>query len=620
MRFWMVYGWYQFQLLFMKDAPRMRAQKRVHLRSLLLQSERYEMASQEIRGDIERAHSTKKFGLEFKLRLDLARCFLKMEQKEEAALEQQRAWDCLKTLILSKQFEQAERSYEHAIKMFDASARMKAKLALHAATAYDNLKDWENSLRWAQRAIEYSNAESNADDKDDTNNKDKDDKVSFFAPMIAAISLNNLQRAAEAEPFVLRAVKAAEHSDNPQRKAVVWAQLAATRAKMDKRDQAQEDARTALGFDANNAQANAVWCNGLVAEGREEVKQQRYNAACELFERARALPMWDDPKQALFHVQVLVYLSHAHSEAGRPAQCVRCAEEAVSLKPTGKLRFSARTMAAVGYDSQGQLDKALAHRQLAFDLALIEGDNVQIASQTVGLAIDRYQRGRLDESYAMCERALQLDASSTLALAQQTDIRRLQGRTDEARRLALHKLEFLLDNAIKNFLYALGELNLAYLEAEAGNATLAWQYLQGARAFFAADTKHAANCEVAAAWILALLGQREDAYRVLEHLEEIAARFPDNRVTQTSCCTTGGRAALVLGDHNRALELWQRYITLVPIPVHEPTAFWGLGESYLGLGRCAEAIEAFSRAANVNFETHYTQAARERLKELQEQQ
>jgi len=355
-----------------------------------------------------------------------------------------------------------------------------------------------------------------------------------------------------------------------------------------------------------------------VALGREQANDQEYDTACELFERALALPIWDNPQQALFHVQVLVHQSHAHFEAGRPAQCVRYAEEAIVLKPSGKLRFSARTMAAVGHSTQGHLQEALAHRQMAYDLALIEGDNEQIASQMVGLAIDRFKRGRLDESYALCERALELNACNELALTQQADIRRVQGRIEEARQIHLQRLENFGDAAAKTRQRALASLGLSWLEADVGNALLAWQHLQMARATFAKGTRIDAWCEVTSAWILALMGQNEDAHRVLERVEEIASKFSEDRETQLNACLFGGRAALVLEDFNCARELHERYIALHPTPVYEPTAYWSLGEALLGLGQRESAIAAFTRAANANFGTRYTQAAQQRSRELQQ--
>jgi len=609
--FWIVYTWYQLQLLFVKEAPQLRAQIRVRLRAFLMKSGHYEMASQEIRDGVERAHNTKKFGLEFKLRHDLARCFKELGQEQEAVLERQRAWDCLQNLVRGKRFDEAERGYEQAIKIFGNGSVTQAKLALNAAKAYFEIVEPEQALRWAQRAIEYSNNDAT---------RAQDDKVLPAALLIAAMCCNNLQRGAEAEAFALRAVEALQTSDNAKQKSEAWANLASSRKRLGQLDQAQGDAHQALKFNPQSALANAVLCNCLVALGRERVKSQDLDTACELFERALSLPIWDNPQQALFHVQVLVHQSHAHYEAGRPAQCVRYAKAAIALKPSGKLRFSARTMAAVGHGTQGHLQEALAHRQMAYDLALIEGDNEQIASQMVGLAIDRFKRGRLDESFALCERALGLNACNELALTQQADIRRVQGRIEEARQIHLQRLENFGGDAAKARQHALALMGLAWLEADDGNAVLAWQHLQTARATFAKGTRIDAWCEVTSAWILALMGQNEDAHRVLERVEEIASKFSEDRETQLNACLFGGRAALVLKDFNRARELHERYIALHPTPVYEPTAYWGLGEALLGLGQREAAIEAYSRAANAGFQTRYTQAAQQRLRELQEKQ
>jgi len=254
MCFWIVYAWYRFQLLFVKEAPRLRAQIRVRLRTFLMKSGRYEMALQEIQAGVERAHNTKKFGLEFKLRQDLARCFKELGQEQEAVLERQRAWDCLQTPVRGKRFDEAERGYEQAIKIFGNGSVTQAKLALNAAKAYFEIAEPEQALRWAQRAIEYSNIEYSNEDA----TRAQDDKVLPAALLMAAMCCNNLQRAAEAESFALRAVEATQSSDNAKQKSEAWANLAAARKRLNQLGQAQDDAHQALKFNPENALANAV--------------------------------------------------------------------------------------------------------------------------------------------------------------------------------------------------------------------------------------------------------------------------------------------------------------------------------------------------------------------------
>src|SRR5205823_9441915 len=92
-------------------------------------------------------------------------------------------------------------------------------------------------------------------------------------------------------------------------------------------------------------------------------RQGRHVEACAAYQEA--LARLEDGCSAT-RSRVLLHLALASFDAGRLADTVRFAEEALPGCAAAEMRISAHKTAGVGYSSQGRLEEAEQHLQQAF--------------------------------------------------------------------------------------------------------------------------------------------------------------------------------------------------------------------------------------------------------------
>ncbi len=132
-----------------------------------------------------------------------------------------------------------------------------------------------------------------------------------------------------------------------------------------------------------------------------------------------------------------------------------------------------------------------------------------------------------------------------------------------------------------------------------GRSEEAWQCLQDAALAFQTDEKLRFMCDAYAAWILALLGHREEADGKIALAESGVERYSQDQNCRTGGLFLIGRSWYTLGGYELAAERWQAYLNAEPYPVWQPRGYFFLGDCLERLGDAEGARQAYRQATIV---------------------
>lgn len=351
----------------------------------------------------------------------------------------------------------------------------------------------------------------------------------------------------------------------------------------------------------------------LLARARALRQEGKHAEACDVTQQALAAMR---PEPSLSRSRVLLHLALASFDAGRPADTVRFAEEALPGCSLSDMRVTAHKTAGIGYSSQGRLEEAEQHLQEAFIEARRAGMTELAASILAQLAGIRMNRGRIAEAVEAAERAAGLSLKARRqARMVESECLRLWGRhaeartaNEQARRAPGHAVP-----AAERRSQAILLLGLAWIEAEAGEPGAALDALHRASADLQGDVKLELYCIATAGWLMALAGRPDEARAQIEEAARRTADFADDVKTRELCLAMAGRARLALGEPAFARDAWEEYLRLEPVPVSRPTAHYHLGECHAQLGDVEAARAAWRAAVDLGIDTHFARQAKRRL-------
>jgi TolA-binding protein len=103
-----------------------------------------------------------------------------------------------------------------------------------------------------------------------------------------------------------------------------------------------------------------------------------------------------------------------------------------------------------------------------------------------------------------------------------------------------------------------------------------------------------------------------DPLRAAELYTEIERRFPDSREARLSFVAFG-RMLLDRGERGRALEQFERYLSVAPTDVLAAEASYGRARALVSLGRAAEARRAWAELLSRFPDSIYADVARRQL-------
>jgi tetratricopeptide (TPR) repeat protein len=345
-------------------------------------------------------------------------------------------------------------------------------------------------------------------------------------------------------------------------------------------------------------------------------REHRYAEACTAFEQALSLtPETNHPVR----IECMIHLVLACFNAGRPAECLHWAEEAIVLGAQGRHLRCAHRMAGVACGNLGRLDEAEDHIRRAYDVADAGGDRGVMGEILVSLADIQRRRGKLVEANAAAIKAGSGDPKAVrMSLAVQCYVLKEWGRFEEALEM-LRRHGEVTTYAIpahERRLRAVCALDRSRIETECGRTDDAWVHVQQAVSELGNDAKLGLNCEAALAWILAASGQADESRRIAAEVEARLLDFAHDPSTCRAVLYDLGMAACTLGDHEQGEDYWSRYLDLSPDPVYCPTALYFRGECLRHLGDSTDAEADFREAIAMDIDTHHTRLARSRLREL----
>jgi tetratricopeptide (TPR) repeat protein len=354
----------------------------------------------------------------------------------------------------------------------------------------------------------------------------------------------------------------------------------------------------------------------LLAEGRHLKEQNRYEEAYAAF--LRALGATPRPNIPL-RVECTLNVAFAAYKAGRPADSLHWAEQAIALGAEGGPFLTAHRMAALACNNLGRLEESEGYYRRARDLALAENDTPEAAQLLAILADCIFKQGRLDKAAETAERAAALDPRGLrVSLNVRAQVFRARGCFEEALALQGRVGEGPPQDipASERRILAAAALDTARLEAECGRGDDAWRHLGEARAVFGNEAKLGLQCESASAWVLAARGLPDESQRAADRVEARLGDFAADPGTCRAVLYDLGMAASTRGDHDAGIALWTRYLDLSPYPVYRPTAFYLRGECHRQLGRPAESRADYQAAVATDLDTYTVGLARRRLSQV----
>jgi tetratricopeptide (TPR) repeat protein len=345
-------------------------------------------------------------------------------------------------------------------------------------------------------------------------------------------------------------------------------------------------------------------------------RQNRYEEAYAEYQRALDLtPAFE----TLFRIECMLHLVLTAQNAGRPADCLRWAEEAAALGAKGMRLRVAHRMAGVACGDLGRLEESQRHIRLAYEVAAIDNDRPAMAEILAQLAECLYRRGQLVEAEEAVARAAAMDPQAErMSLAVGAVILAGRGRYDDAR-AAMERFREGRPFSIprdERRIRAVCSLDRARLEAECGRADDAWRHLQEARAELGNDAKFELKCRGALSWVLAIRAEAGESLRLAVSLEPRLADFERDPATCRGVLHDLAMAACARGDHAAGVDYWTRHLALGPHPVFRPNALYHRGECHRHLGRLDEARADYEAAVAMDIDSHFSRLARRRLGEL----
>jgi tetratricopeptide (TPR) repeat protein len=345
-------------------------------------------------------------------------------------------------------------------------------------------------------------------------------------------------------------------------------------------------------------------------------EQDRYDE--EYAEYQRELDLLPASK-TLVRIQCMVRLTLAANRAGRPAESLRWAEEAIALGAKRTHLRSAHRMAGQACSNLGRLEEAEQHYRAAYDVAAALNNQPDMAAILATLAGNLCKRGKLAEASEACARATAMDPEGgRLAVAIQAEIFVSRGRYEDAlAAMARHREAAPRFNPRgERRLGAARSLDVARIEAVCGRADDAWRHIHEAVAELSGDPRLGFKCQSTLAWVHAVRGDASESQRLAARLEaELAARERDPGICRYVLYDLA-MAAGARGDHAAGVDCWTRYLALQPHPVYQPDALYHRGECCRHLGRLDEARADYQAAVNMDIASHFSRLALQRLGEL----
>jgi tetratricopeptide (TPR) repeat protein len=345
-------------------------------------------------------------------------------------------------------------------------------------------------------------------------------------------------------------------------------------------------------------------------------REHRYAEASAAFEQALSVT---PESNRTVRIECMTHLLLACFNAGRPAECLKWAEESIAAGAEGRYLRSAHRMAGLACGNLGRLEESEDHVRRAYDVAASLGDTPEMGQILGSLADIQRKRGKLAEADEACNKAAAVDPKAVrMAIAVQSQILREWGRFDDALELLGRHDEatnFVIP-AHERRIRAVRALDMSRIEAECGRTDLAWGHIEEARSELAKDAKLGLKCEGAASWVLAARGLAELSRQVAGLAEARLSEFERDPSTCRGVLYDLGMAAFTRGDHENGEDCWNRYLHLSPDPVYRPTALYFRGECRRHRGNSADAEADFRQAVAMDIDTHYSRLAGARLAEM----
>ncbi len=377
------------------------------------------------------------------------------------------------------------------------------------------------------------------------------------------------------------------------------------------------EAREERGLAAEALERAPVDSFQLLNRGKALERQNRHAEACELYERSLAAA---SKLPRVVQMQCIAHLFLASFNAGRPAECLRWAEEAIAQGAKGQILRAAHRMAGIASGNLGRLDEAEAHTRTAYDVSVALKDKGETAEILGSLADIQRRLGQLEAAHEAARQAAALHPKALrMSQAVQAHVLNTWGQYDEALAM-LRRYDDAATKvnipALERRVQAVCALDMSKIEAECGRVEDAWMHIQQATAELGNDAKLGLKCDSAAAWVCAVRGMVEDSRRVGEQAKAQLPRFEQDPSTRRSVSFDLGMAAWVRGDHAEGEECWTSYLDLGPDPVYRPTALYVRGECRRSQGDTAGAKADFHQAIALHIDTHHARLAQQRLREV----
>ncbi|MDR3634025.1 MAG: tetratricopeptide repeat protein [Isosphaeraceae bacterium] len=391
-------------------------------------------------------------------------------------------------------------------------------------------------------------------------------------------------------------------------KAEVRGRLADALEGLGRVDEAQEQRRLAVA-DLKAADKTASW---YVNRGRQLAAERDFASACRAYELGlEVAPEGPNDARAL----LTLHLANALFMAGRVEESAQRAEEATGLVHDRERLLAAHRQAGASYGTLGRLEEAESHRRRAVELAEAMGDPDKLADGLADLAELQRKRGRLSEALAACERAAAIKPTRHVE-GVRYEILRSWGRFDEAfaTNLRASRTDPNPTPRAEQMMQGIYAYGRAFLRMEQRRLEEVPALIEAAGAGVRGDAKLTVWCDAAGTRFAALQDRREEALRGLDRVERRLEDFAQDRNTCAVILSNLGRAALTLGEYDRALGYWEQYLGLPPTPVDLPIAYYHLGEALRGLGDETAARARYREAVATGLDTYYVQLAEARLR------
>jgi tetratricopeptide (TPR) repeat protein len=345
-------------------------------------------------------------------------------------------------------------------------------------------------------------------------------------------------------------------------------------------------------------------------------RQNRHAEACAAFEQALSLTPASNRDA---RIECMIHLVLACYNAGRPAESLHWAEEAIALGAQGRLLRAAHKMAGITNGNLGRLEESEDHFRRAYDVAGTEGNTGEMGQILGSLADIQRKRGKLVEANDAAFKAAAVHPEAVrMATAVQSQILRVWGRYDEALEMLRrhNQATKLVIPALERRVRAAVALDMSRIEAECGRADDAWVHIREALAELGTDAKLGLKCDAAASWVFAARGLADESLRVAGQVEARLPAFEADPSTCRGVLFDLGMAACTRGDHEAGEDCWTRYLELSPEPVYHPTALYFRGECRRHLGDTSNAATDFRAAVALDIDTHHARLARRQLQAM----